>query len=343
MLPRYYSFFGGLFFLLAFSSCSTAPSVDQLNGRTMGTTYQVSLPIGSVDLDKTQRHIDSMLIALNLSVSTYIDSSLISLINTSTDTTTRHAVDEHFIANFEAAQTIYTATDGAFNPAIGPLVKAWGFGAEEPRQLNENQVDSLRMLVDFDAFILDSSSRTLIKQIPGARLDFSAIAKGYGVDLVGKYLEIQGISDYFVEIGGEVRTRGIHPEGRAWRLGIDRPEEHPESNQRALQAVVPLGDHAVATSGNYRNFYVRDGRKYVHTINPTTGYPEISSLLSVSVIANTCTEADGYATAFMVMGLEKAEQLVSETSGLEAYFISADSAGNFVERFTEGFPDKIEE
>ncbi len=319
-----------------------APVIDVITGRTMGTTYQVSVHPGSMDVEKAREEIDSLLVALNQSVSTYLDSSLISKINDATDTTIWHPIDPRFLSIFEASESIYEATEGAFNPAVGPLVEAWGFGPDPAQSLSDRQVDSLRRLIDFRSFIVDREALTLRKRVAGARLDFSAIAKGYGVDLVGVYLESQGLDNYFVEIGGEVRSRGVHPAGRPWRLGIDRPDEQAILDERPLQAIFPIADHAIATSGNYRNFYEKDGEKYVHTINPETGYPEISSLLSVSVIAPTCTEADGYATALMVMGLERAKAFVAEKDELEAYFISGNEQGEFVETLSEGFPEKLD-
>jgi thiamine biosynthesis lipoprotein len=195
--------------------------------------------------------------------------------------------------------------------------------------------------VDFDAFALDPNTETLIKSKLNAELNFSAIAKGYGVDALAVWLEENGVSNYFIEIGGEVRTSGENPAGRTWRVGIDRPEAGAGPT-RPLQAVVPLSQAGMATSGNYRNFYVRDGRKYVHTINPATGYPEISTLLSTSVLARDCMTADAYATAFMVMGLDLAIRFVAASDELEAYFIYSNEKGDFVEYFSEGFPVKIE-
>ena len=334
-----------LLFILVLGSCAQPeqPSLSILNGRTMGTTYQVSYPYDALPRTTAQYEIDSILVALNESVSTYIPTSLISTINADTDTSKLHRVDGFFTTNFTYSQNIYKATNGAFNPAVGPLVQAYGFGSEEPQALSQDQIDALRALVDFESFVFDSDARTLKKTLPDSRLDFSAIAKGMGVDLVTAYLDENGITNYFVEIGGEVRTRGMHPEERPWRLGIDRPEENPAPDQRPLQAIIPLTDDAIATSGNYRNFYVKDGKKYVHTINPMTGQPEISNLLSATVIAPTCAEADGYATAFMVMGTEKALELVEGNEDLEAYFITVDEHGDYVEIFTSGFPEKIEQ
>ena len=329
--------------LLLVGSCTqpAPPSVTVLSGQTMGTTYQVSYPENQIDPGIAKAEIDSILVALNASVSTYIPTSLISRINADSDTSVIHNIDGYFAANFISSRSIYEATAGAFNPAIGPLVEAYGFGAEEPQTLSQEKVDALRSLVDFESFRFNSDGNTLQKTIPGSRLDFSAIAKGMGVDLVGQYLEEKGVENYFVEIGGEVRTRGQHPENRPWRLGIDRPEENANPSQRSLQAIIPLADNAVATSGNYRNFYVKDGKKYVHTINPATGQPEISNLLSATVMASTCTIADGYATAFMVLGQDKAMEIVENNTDLEAYFISVNENGEFVETFSTGFPEKL--
>lgn len=325
---------------LLLQSCDTPPTVQQLAGRTMGTTYQVTVPAGKLEAT-AQAAIDSLLVAINASMSTYLEHSLISQINVATDTTLRFSVDDHFVTVFKKAQEIYQHTDGAFNPALGPLITAWGFDAELPRNLSSVEVDSLLNIVDFDAFVLDPQASHLVKKRQHVALNFSAIAKGYGVDAVALWLEHNGVSSYFVEIGGEIRTAGQNPAGRPWRTGIDRPEA-VEGQPRTLQAVIPLRESAMATSGNYRNFYVRDGVKYVHTINPATGYPEISTLLSATVLAEDCMTADAYATAFMVMGLEQAIQFVEQSAALEAYFISSDENGAYQEYFSSGFPEKLD-
>ncbi len=310
------------------------------NGQTMGTTYQVQVASGAVNTIQLKAATDSLLVEINNSLSTYIESSLISTINASRDTSIQYAVDPHFSTVFNKSIEVYNATEGAFNPAVGPLVSAWGFGAQEPQSLSAEQVDSLLYLADFDAFQWHMANATLVKHLAGANLDFSAIAKGYGVDAIAELLEDLDIFDYYVEIGGEIRTAGEHPAGRPWRIGIDKPIA--DSGQtREIQLAIELQDLSMATSGNYRNFYVKDGRKYVHTINPYSGYPEESTLLSVSVLAQDCMTADAYATAFMVMGQNKAYKLASETSGIEAYFISTDSLDHFTETSTAGFPSAI--
>ena len=197
-------------------------------------------------------------------------------------------------------------------------------------------IESLLRVVDFDLFDERDSPPAVQKSSPGAQLDFNAIAKGYGVDAVGKLLESRGFESYLVEIGGEVRTRGDHPSGRAWSVGIERPVE--DNSGRVAQIVVLLNDAALATSGNYRNYTIRDGRKYAHILNPETGYPEESPLLSASVLTEDCMTADAYATASMVMGLEKGMDFVESRDGLEAYFISDGGEGRYLERRSTGFP-----
>ena len=325
--------------ILGIASCAEPPKTAvSFSGQTMGTTYNVSVLNGIVNVSTLQAEADQLLQDVNQSLSTYIDTSLISHLNAATDVTTNHPVDNHFIDVYTASHAIYESTDGSFNPAVGPLVTAWGFGPEKAEEVTEDQVEKLLSLIDFETFKLDTSTSTISKEKEGAQLDFSAIAKGYGVDVLGEMLEARGISDYLVEIGGEVRSKGMHPAGRPWRIGIDKPTETP-GEQREIQMAIEIQNKAMATSGNYRNFYVRDGKKYVHTINPFTGYPEESELLSVSVLAEDCMTADAYATAFMVMGFEKALATAEMMPNLEAYFITTGDAGAYVETKTEGFPD----
>ncbi len=342
MLRHLYFFF----ILLFLAGCATedapptpADTLIQYSGQTMGTTYNISAVVSDAEDPQVQMLkvlTGGWLLKVNESLSTYMENSIISGINASTDTSVWHPVDKHFVTVFERAKTIHTATEGAFNPALGPLITAWGFGAEAPSELTQEEVDALLKLTSFDAFVLQDSS--VKKHVSEAQIDFSAIAKGYGVDVVAELLERQGVTSYFVEIGGEVRTKGMHPDDRPWRAGIDKPSFETNTT-RELQAAIDMGDQALATSGNYRNFYVRNGQKYVHTINPSTGYPEESDLLSVSVIGPDCMTADAYATAFMVLGKEKAEALAEAQDGIEAYFITSDGAEGFEETITSGFPE----
>lgn len=352
---RKFLFLSG-FLLLWTAACRTgekpgaAVAYRQLTGQTMGTTYHITFR-DSLERD-FQAAVDSLLAAFNDEVSTYIPTSVISEFNQSATAfemgltleearalpvpAKGAAPREHFAANYAASLTYYHVSDGAFDPTVMPLVNYWGFGYTPKVKVDEADpklVDSLKSLVGMDR-VLRYEGSTLKKAQPGVQLDFSAIAKGYGVDLVGVFLEKQGIRDYMVEIGGEVRARGKNDRGTAWTIGINTPD--PEAGTGDFQVAIRLADRSLATSGNYRNFYEVDGKKYAHTINPKTGYPELSKLLSASVFAPTCTEADALATACMVMGLEKALEFIGSQDHLEAYFIFGNEDGTLEARYTEG-------
>ena len=322
----------------------------RIHGETMGTTYHVTYR-DSLGRDLLAP-VDSLLVAFNQDVSTYIESSVISSFNRSAEPfdmglsleearalpipAKGDRPAEHFAANFVASLDYYHLSGGAFDPTVMPLVNFWGFGYTAKRpvvSVDSSLVDSLRLLVGLDS-VLTYEGSFLKKKNTGVQLDFSAIAKGYGVDLVGVFLEDHGIRDYLVEIGGEVRARGVNDQGEAWKIGINTPS--PDAGIDEIQMAVRLPDRALATSGNYRNFYEVEGRKYAHTINPKTGYPELSNLLSASVFAPTCTEADALATACMVMGLEKAFEFIDSQENLEGYFIFGKEDGAMDVRYTSG-------
>jgi len=324
--------------LVGMTGCRPAAGITRFGGGTMGTTYEVTYRSTGAPVQNETRAVEALLGEINQSISTYIGTSLISRVNASSDTKAWHPIDSHFQTIFDRSHAIYQDTGGAFNPAVGPLVNAWGFGPAGPQALpGDAMVASLLELANFEAFEIRPSPPGLRKRSARAQLDFSAIAKGYAVDAIAALLERGGVRSYFVEIGGEVRTRGEHPEGRPWRAGIEQPTGSAGLERRA-RTVLLLNDAALATSGNYRNFRVQDGRKVVHILNPKTGYPEITPLLSVTVLARDTMTADAYATAFMVMGSEAAFQFVQARDGLEAYFISVDRAGNYMERRSPGFP-----
>jgi len=304
-------------------------------GGAMGTTYSI-VQAASQEGAVPQARVDSLLDALNASLSTYIPSSIISDVNASTDTSRWFALDDHFAQVMTRSAELHERSGGAFNPAIGPLIDAWGFGAEGPTGTpSEAEIDRLLAMVDFSGLVFDASRPALKKGHPEASLNFNAIAKGYGVDIVGELIESHGITDYFVEIGGEVRTRGMHPEGRAWRVGIERPADNMLASQ-AAQQVAELGDAAMATSGNYRNYIERDGQRFAHIIDPASGRPETTSVLSATVIAPDCMTADAWATAFVVMGATAALELVESDPTLEAYFILAGEGDAYDIRMSSG-------
>ena len=344
----FYTFLLALLFLGCSSEEQPAPgSYIKLAGETMGTTYHITYS------DSRQRNfqqaVDSLLRVINLEVSTYIEQSTISrfnqpdsLFNLAYNPLTQQAGgygNHHFLANYFKAREVYDASKGYFDPTIMPLVNYWGFGYTPKKvveAIDSTAIDSLMHFVGFDKITLTANRQDslLVKAAPGIQLDFSALAKGYGVDEVARLLAAQGIRHYMVEIGGEVTARGDSPRGGDWKIGINVPRE--DASMQDIQTAVPLHDQALATSGNYRNFYEVNGAKYSHTISPFTGFPERSTLLSASVFASDCMTADAYATAFMAMGLEKAFALASKLPGIEGYFLYNQEDGTLGVRYTEG-------
>ncbi len=310
----------------------------------MGTTFHITY------LDSAggnyQKEVDSVLIAVNNSMSTYIPTSLISQFNQK-DSMRQQEVDYHFANVYNLSRSVYFATTGSFNPTVMPLVNLFGFGFEKMGTVDSVTVDSLLTYVQFDSVIMLTIGAEKVghkyivfKSIPSVQVDFSAVAKGYGVDAVGLLLESKGIQNYMVEIGGEVRVRGINNVGEQWRIGIDKPNENLGAEHQ-FEAVIQLDNESMATSGNYRNYKEKDGVKYVHTINPKTGWPEINNTLSVSVIAKDCATADAYATAFMVMGVNKAYEIALADTLLEAYFIYSGDNGELLTKQTPGLDKKL--
>jgi len=322
--------------LLTLFSCRSGQEVAdyaKIAGETMGTTYSVIYQ-GEEDYKGA---IDSLLLAFNQEVSTYIPDAVISEFNQSERgiALTRFPHYQLFLDNLEQSRAIVQATDGAFQPTLMPLINYWGFGYTEKRavtQVDSFRVDSLMNFVGLDLIQLGEDS--LLKSRSGVQLDFSAIAKGFGVDLIGQLLEARGIENYFVEIGGEALGYGLSPRGDAWRVGISVPRSGASLGEYA--EVASLEDGAVATSGNYRNYYEVEGEKYGHTINPYTGFPEKNNLLSASVFAKDCATADAFATAFMVMGFEKAKAKVESLEDIEAYFIVGEADGTMQTHFSTG-------
>jgi len=301
-------------------------------GETMGTTYSVKYH--DVGKRSHKNAIDSLLVAVNQDLSTYIEDSHISVFNKPETRTQKGTL--HFDKTFMKAKEIYQKTDGAFDPTVMPLVNYWGFGYTPKKpvtEVDELKIKDLMKSVGFDKIVAPKFG-VYAKLDEGIQLDFSAIAKGYGVDVIAEFLDKKGIENYMVEIGGEVRTKGKNPRGEWWLMGINTPSE--DASTRDLQAKVQLQNKALATSGNYRNFYEVDGKKYAHTINPQTGFPEANTLLSASIFANDCMTADAYATACMVMGIDRAFELVSTYSGVEGYFIYSNNKGDMQVKYTKG-------
>ena len=308
---------------VAMTNDGKAPSTKtwKFSERIFGTVMNVTYT-GTKDLGDT---IMTCLKGVDASLSMFNPKSTISRINRGeTDT-----LDAYLTEILPMAHSVSEATDGAFDITVAPLVNAWGFGFKSGQLPTDAQVDSLRALVGYKGIAFDNG--LIHKENPGTVIDLSAIAKGFGTDQVAKLLMEHGVKNFMVEIGGEIVTRGNNPKGKAWHIGINRPVEDSTSTNNEIQEVIEVHDRAMATSGNYRNFYItEDGRKVSHTISPSTGRPVQHSLLSSTVLAPTCAMADAFATSFMVMGMEKALEVVEAHPELQVYFIYTDSTGNFL-------------
>ncbi|GHT48914.1 FAD:protein FMN transferase [Bacteroidia bacterium] len=240
------------------------------------------------------------------------------------------AVDDWFITVFNKAREISQLSQGYYDITCAPLVNLWGFGFEKLDTVSPHIVDSLLQFVGYQKVWLEG--RNVIKADPRLQLNASSIAKGYAVDVVAELFHLYGITDYMIEIGGEVRTKGKNPSGKVWSIEILKPIDDATGLQQDRQEVIFLENYSLATSGNYRNFYIKDGKKYAHTINPLTGYPSEETILSASVLYPDCMTADAWATAFMAMGLEKASAIAGQIPDLDYLFIYADESGNLLEK-----------
>jgi len=308
-------------FVLAFISCEKKnDNFKIIKGNAIGTTFSIKY-VSESNLN-FQTKIDSLVKAVNKSVSTYIPSSDISKINKG-DTTV--VVDHFFEEVFFKSEKIYINTNGDFDPTVGILVNAWGFGPEKStKNLDSAKIKELLTYVGFNKVSI--KNKKVIKLYSEIYFDFNAIAKGYLVDIVGRIFEQEGIHNYMVEIGGEIRARGVNQYGNFWRIAIENPNE---DGTRSFATTIQLRNESMATSGNYRKYRTTDdGTKYVHTINTKTGFATESNLLSASVICKTdCADVDGYATAFMAMGLEKSQEFLKENTELKAFLIYANDKG----------------
>ncbi len=285
------------------------------SGAIFGTFYNITYQYDS-DLQKelvaSMQQVDSALSMFN-------QESIISRINRNEEVTP----NAMFLDVYKLAETVSKTTDGAFDITVAPLVNAWGFGFKNDEMPSEAAIDSIRQFVGYQKVKYDG--KRIRKSDPRIMLDCSAIAKGYGVDAVAKVLMAKGIKNYLVEIGGEVVSSGISEKRLPWKIGVVKPSEQEQEDGTELQTVLNVTDKAMATSGNYRNFYYKDGRKYAHTIDPKTGHPVQHNILSATVLTDECSRADAFATAFMVMGLDGAKKVLENHPELMAYLIYDDN------------------
>lgn len=306
----------------------------KISGDTQGTTYHITYQ----DREKRilQPKIEQLLHKFDLSLSSYIEESIISQINQNNESV---KPDKFFRTVFNKSEEIYHITDGAFDITVAPFVNAWGFGPKSGIDVDSAAIDSIKAYVGMQNIELIAGK--LIKNNPNVRIDVNAIAQGYSVDVVAEFLERKGITNYLVEIGGELLAKGVNAKGENWKIGIDKPVDDNFASGQNLQAIIEISGRSLATSGNYRKFYEKDGIKYVHSINPKTGYPVESRLLSTTVISQDCMTADAYATAFMVMGLEKTIMFLSHHKELDAYLIYSDKHGDFKTFMTPDLKDSV--
>lgn len=286
-------------------------------GFVFGTIYNISYQSN----ENLQAEIEAELKKVDASLSTFNQNSIISKVNQNKNV----KVNDMFAEVFNLAEHISAETDGAFDITVAPMVNAWGFGFKSGKMPTDAQIDSLRSIVGFHKVKLVNGS--IKKDNPATMLDCSAIAKGYGCDVVARFLQEKGIKNYMVEIGGEIVTCGVNDQRMPWKIGVTKPTDDSLSVNEELQTVLNVTNKAMATSGNYRNFYYKNGKKYAHTIDPKTGRPVQHNILSATVLADNCATADAFATSFMVMGLEKAKMVLKKHPELMAYFIYSDNKG----------------
>lgn len=304
----------------------------QIQDFALGTSY--NLIFEAENADRVQDDIETLIVEFEDSLSVYKPNSIISRINRNEDI----EVDKYFEAVFLCAKNISTLTEGLFDISAEPIFKEWGFSFLEKAEMTDEKIKDIIQHIGMDKVNL--VGKKIVKENPSIQLNANAIAKGYMTDVIADYLGRKNISNYLVEVGGEIRTKGISPRGGGWLIGVDRPSDTNMIPGQDVQVLLELTDKALATSGNYRQFYIKDGKKVSHTINPRTGYPVEHSLLSVTVIADDAMSADAYATAFLVAGIDKTLELLDNIKNIEVLFI-CDEDGEFKVHYTAGLEKYI--
>ena len=332
-------FLSSVFLLALFWITACKPGFEgeyySIQGFTQGTTYHITYQ-HPTQTDLTEQ-IDSLLKRFDASLSSYDSASIISAINRNDPDV---KTDSMFRRVFRESARIYQLTGGVFDITMGKVINAWGFGPGEKLEVDSSMIDSLLQYVGMEKVFLDGDR--VVKSNPLVLLNVNAIAQGYAVDVVSSYLDKLGCRNYMVEIGGEIRTHGLNSHGNFWRIGVDRPEFGNNIPGQQLQVIISMHNRSLATSGNYRKFYEKNGVRITHTLDPATGYPKESSLLSVTILCTECMTADAYATACMAMGLEKAQAFLEDQKGVDAYFIYGDEYGAFQVWYSEGLKKYIE-
>jgi len=322
-----------LVLILIITSCKDEVQNKHLIGNVFGTTYSVQFEAPESEID-FQEQFDKLFYIINKSMSTYQANSIISKVNRNEEV----SIDSHFRKVFDASKEIYAATNGAFDPTIGVMVNAWDFGSENGiENLDVTIIDSLMLSVGFDK--VERDNERIIKQHEGTVIDFNAIAKGYGVDVIANFLDTQNVESYLVEIGGEIRTKGLNlSNGNPWKIGVENPNF--DGSQTVMKAI-SLTDEAMATSGTYRKFKLDDnGNKYAHIIDTKTGYSSKNNVLSVSVIAKECMIADAYATALMTMTVDEIKSFSKNDTELKLFVVFENDSKQLETLSLNSFPEE---
>ena len=308
----------------------------------MGTYYAVTF--NGNDPQNVQKDIDKILVDFNNSVSTYVKESTISKLNSSKTGIEIPEEDPYFLPVLKRSKEMYDLTNGALNTCVAPLVNYWGFGykgKEAISQVDSMAVDSILTIVRQSSFEFEEKEGQIFvrKSIPKAEIDFSSLAKGYGIDVLAEYFNRKGVHDYLIDIGGEARAKGVNSKSKPWTLAINKPRDDAQANE--MEIIMELKDKSIATSGNYRIFYEKDGRKFAHIVDPKTGFSALSNLLSASVVAEDCMTADGLATAMMVNGLEGAKDFLSINDFPACLIYDADGDDDLEKYYANGFEEMV--
>jgi thiamine biosynthesis lipoprotein len=311
-----------------------------IQGKTQGTTFIVKTSEDT--LLTTPNEISNLLMLFDSQLSGYIPSSVLSKFNAyNKEEALDISVHPEFQLCYELSQDVYKRTNGAFDPSVFPLVKAWGFFKEMNTPPTASEIDSILTFTSFENNKHHSLKNGVLKKLdPRFELDFNAIAQGLSVDYLADFLDEKGHNDYFIEIGGEIRAKGVNNERKPWIVGIDQPtDENDGSNERKLENYLSLNNVSVATSGNYRKFYEKDGKRYSHTLNPKKGYPVEHNLLSATVISQSAAIADAYATAFMTMGVNSTMDFIKNNPDLniEVYLLFENEEGRIERAYSDDF------
>ena len=313
--------------ILMFTACTKQKQYFEESGSVFHTIYHIKYEGSEILTEK----IDAEFQKFNLSLNPFNPNSIISKVNRNEAV----EADDWFIEVFNKAKEVSDHSEGIFDITCAPLVNLWGVGFSKMDSVTPQMIDSIKQFVGYQKVRLDG--RKVVKDDSRILLNCSAIAKGYASDIIARLLEREGIENYMVEIGGEVTMKGVNQNGKCWRIGINKPEDDSTGIKNDIEEVVQLCKKGgVATSGNYRNYYVKDGKKYAHTIDPRTGYPSEQSILSATIVAEDCITADAYATAFMAMGLEKAREAAKNIPGIEYYVIYSDENGKHQIEYSTG-------